>query len=118
MSYAWLNDYCLLKSGATKEYKEDWKATRYLIGGKQFALTSHDGKGNSIVILKLDPPKGDFMRQTYEAIEPGYYHNKLHWNTIYGNSVPDELLKELLDDSYNIVFGSLTKKLQKEILGE
>lgn len=43
--------------------------------------------------------------------------NKSHWNSVKANgSIKDELLKELLDKSYNLVFGKLTEKLQKEIL--
>ena len=42
--------------------------------------------------------------------------NKKHWNTIAINQeVPDTLVKELIDHSYNLVFKSLTKKIQEEI---
>lgn len=43
--------------------------------------------------------------------------NKEHWNSLYleGN-VPDEIVKDMLDKSYNLVFTSLGKKLQKEII--
>jgi predicted DNA-binding protein (MmcQ/YjbR family) len=41
----------------------------------------------------------------------------VHWNTIAINSeVPDKFVKEMIDDSYKLVFKSLTKKLQNEIL--
>jgi predicted DNA-binding protein (MmcQ/YjbR family) len=43
--------------------------------------------------------------------------SKIHWNTIEINhGVPDSLVKELIDHSYELVFKSLTKKLQTEIL--
>jgi predicted DNA-binding protein (MmcQ/YjbR family) len=43
--------------------------------------------------------------------------SKIHWNTIEINrDVPDSLIKELIDHSYELVFKSLTKKLQTEIL--
>ena len=32
--------------------------------------------------------------------------------------VPDDVLKDMLDKAYQIVFESLTKKKQKEILGD
>jgi predicted DNA-binding protein (MmcQ/YjbR family) len=42
--------------------------------------------------------------------------SKTHWNTIAINaSVQDVLVKELIDHSYELVFKSLTKKLQSEI---
>lgn len=28
MKYSWLDGYCLAKLGATKEFKEEWNATR------------------------------------------------------------------------------------------
>jgi predicted DNA-binding protein (MmcQ/YjbR family) len=43
--------------------------------------------------------------------------SKIHWNTINVNAdVPDVLIKELIDHSYELVFKSLTKKLQNEII--
>jgi predicted DNA-binding protein (MmcQ/YjbR family) len=44
--------------------------------------------------------------------------NKVHWNSVKADGdVPDDLLKDLLDHAYQIVFGGLSKKKQKEILG-
>ena len=43
--------------------------------------------------------------------------NKEHWNSVRPDgNVPDELLKDLLDKSYGLVLGGLSKKKQKEIL--
>lgn len=53
----------------------------------------------------------------YEDIIPGYYMNKIHWNSIKPDgAVPDELLKDLLDKSYQLVLSGFSKKKQKEIL--
>lgn len=42
--------------------------------------------------------------------------NKLHWNTIIcDGSAPDKLLKEWIDDSYNLVVMSLTKKSKRQL---
>ena len=69
------------------------------------------------ITLKLDPLEGDFLRNQYEDIIPGYYMNKTHWNSIKTNGeVPGDILKDLLDKAYGIVLGSLSKKKQKEIL--
>lgn len=38
MKYEWLDEYCLSKSGAVKDFKIEWDAARYLIGGKMFAM--------------------------------------------------------------------------------
>lgn len=70
------------------------------------------------ITLKLEPQEGALLRSQYEDILPGYYMNKEHWNSIKpeGN-VPDELLKDLLDKSYDLVLGGFGKKKQREILG-
>jgi len=118
MNYPWLEAYCLSKTGAVKEYKAEWDVDRYLVGGKCFAFTGGNNKGQSIITLKLEPSKGDFFRQMYEDVEPGYYSNKLHYNSInLAGSVPDDVLRDMIDESYELIFGSLTKKLQKDILG-
>ena len=89
-----------------------------MIGGKMFAAIYLDENDMPhFITLKLDPLECDMLRQEYEDIIPGYYMNKSHWNSVKANgSIKDELLKELLDKSYNLVLGKLTKKLQKEIL--
>ena len=46
-----------------------------------------------------------------------YYMNKTHWNSIkVDGSVPDDLLKDLLDRSYALVLSGFSKKKQAEIL--
>ena len=68
--------------------------------------------------LKLEPSEGDFLRSQYPDIIPGYYSNKLHWNSVKSDGdVPDELLKDLLDKSYRLVLSGFSKKKQREILG-
>ena len=118
MKYIWLDEYCTAKQGATKEFKEDWNATRYLIGGKMFAMQGMDNTARSIITLKLHPSEGDFLRRQYADIIPGYYMNKEHWNSVYlDGAVPDNVLRDMIDKSYNILFASLTKKAQNEIAG-
>lgn len=71
------------------------------------------------ITLKLEPEEGDFLRKQYEDIVPGYYMNKVHWNSVNPDGeVPDDLLKDLLDKSYQLVLGGLSKKKQQEILAQ
>jgi len=117
MKYSWLDDYFLEKQGVIKEFKEEWNATKYVIGGKMFALQGTDKTTRPIITLKLSPADGDFLRQQHEDIIPGYYMNKVHWNSVYlDSSIPDDLLREMIDKSYTLVFKGLTKKAQKEII--
>jgi predicted DNA-binding protein (MmcQ/YjbR family) len=117
-NYPWMDVYCLAKQGAIKEYKPEWDATRYMIGGKMFALQGCDAAGRALITLKLLPEDGDFLRRLYQDIIPGYYMNKTHWNSVYlDGAVPDHILRDMIDKSYALIFSSLTKKLQKEIAG-
>ena len=69
------------------------------------------------ITLKLEPAEGEFLRTQYEDIVPGYYMNKMHWNSVKPDgNVPDDLLKDLLDKSYELVLHGFSKKKQKEIL--
>jgi predicted DNA-binding protein (MmcQ/YjbR family) len=41
--------------------------------------------------------------------------NKKHWNSVYLNEdVSDQLLVELIDHSYELVYASLPKKVRNE----
>ena len=118
MNYPWIDEYCLSKQGATMEYKDEWQAIRYMVGGKMFALQGNDNTGRPIVTLKLLPTDGDFLRNQFQDIIPGYYMNKKHWNSVYlDGSVPNDVLRDMIDKSYTILFSSLPKKTQKEIIG-
>ena len=118
MRYVWLDEYLLGKTGVTKDHKKEWNWIRYQVGGKMFAAVCLDERSNPYYItLKLEPAEGDFLRTQYEDIIPGYYMNKMHWNSVKPDGeVPDDLLKDLLDKSYRLVLGSFSKKKQQEIL--
>jgi predicted DNA-binding protein (MmcQ/YjbR family) len=91
----------------------------FKVGGKMFALSSLNQweKGSPSVNLKCNPDYAQELRAQYDGIQPAFHMNKVHWNTIVMNSeVPDKFVKELIDDSYQLVFKSLTKNIQNEIL--
>lgn len=112
MRYTWIDDYLLAKRGVTKDHKKEWNWIRYQIGGKLFAAVCLNEEDEPYYItLKLEPEEGDFLRKQYEDIVPGYYMNKVHWNSVRPDgAVPDDLLKDLLDKSYQLVLGGLSKR--------
>lgn len=119
MKYEWIDEYCLSKKGAVKDFKIEWDAIRYLIGGKMFAMEGGDKNKQAIITLKCDPLFGQYLRQQHQHIIPGYYMNKEHWNSVYlDGDVSDDVLKEMIDMSFELVFNSLSKKMQKEIMLE
>lgn len=111
-------DYCLAKKGVTEHFPFDEDTLVFKVGGKMFALSSLSQweKNEPSINLKCDPERAMELRAEYEGITPGYHMSKVHWNTVSVNSdVPLSLLKGLIDHSYELVFKSLTKKIQAEI---
>lgn len=53
---------------------------------------------------KCDPERAIMLRESYEAILPGYHMNKKHWNTVLlDGTLPLQLVRELIDHSYELV---------------
>lgn len=113
-----LYEFCASLKGTTEEFPFDQETLAFKVGGKIFCLTGLDSweSGNPAINLKCNPEKAIALRQEYEAVAPGYHMSKMHWNTVAINQdAPDKLILEWLQDSYNLVFASLSKKIQKEI---
>ncbi|NOQ23604.1 MAG: hypothetical protein GQ565_13275, partial [Candidatus Aegiribacteria sp.] len=61
-----------------------------------------------------DPLYGESLRKEYQHIAPGYYLNKEHWNSVnLDGDVPDEVLKQMIDMSYDLVVKTFSKKKQR-----
>lgn len=104
-----ISTYLLSKEHAYLDYPFDEVTPVYKVGKKMFALTGEIG-GLSIN-LKCDPDDALYLRDAHEAIIPGYYMNKKHWNTvIVDGSLEDDMIRDLIDRSYDLVVKSMTKK--------
>ncbi len=109
-----IRNYCLSLRGAEERFPFDEVTLVFTVGNKIFALT--DTMACKSINLKCDPEKAIELRETYQAVKPGYHMNKKHWNTIDLNSdIQKADLLTLISHSYDLVFNSLTKKLQHEI---
>lgn len=117
MRYDWIDDFLMKKSGVTK-LPPQWNWIRYAVGRKMFAAVCLGNDNKPVhITLKLEPEEGSFLREQYDDIIPGYYMNKQHWNSVNPNGkVEDDLLKDLLEKSYNLVLGGFSRKKQQEIL--
>jgi predicted DNA-binding protein (MmcQ/YjbR family) len=112
-----LKTYCLSKKGTQETFPFDTETLVFKVGSKMFALTNINEKPMTLN-LKCDPDFADDLRKEYPSITPGYHMNKRHWNTILiDGTLPDDLIKHLIDLSYNLVFKNLTKK-EKDQLNE
>lgn len=90
----------------------------YKVCRKMFALTN-PSEFPARVNLKCDPDRALELRDEYEAVQPGYHMNKKHWNTVMLNeSIPSELISELLDHSLRLVIKSLKKADRERIQAE
>lgn len=113
MKYSWIDTELLQKPSVTKDLQAEWNWIRYHIGGKMFAAVClDDATGKPVYITcKLDPAEGDFLRRQYKDIIPGYYMNKVHWNSVKADgNVPDALLREMLENLTGWCWAALAKE--------
>ncbi len=107
-----IREYCLAKKAVTEGFPFDETTLVFKVMNKMFCLMGLD---DNRLNLKNDPEKNVALRAQYPAIIPGYHMNKEHWNTVNLNgSVPPDLLKDLIDESYMLIVKSLPKKKQEE----
>jgi len=66
--------------------------------------------------VKCNPDKALELRATYHAVIPGYHMNKKHWNSIMVNEdANDELIKEWIKESYQLVIQTIPKSKRPNI---
>ena len=122
--YDWLNGYLLSKPGATTDFKIEWQWQRYQVGSRLFAATlcpgahySAEYAGRNLLTRKCDPMLAELYRREHPEVLPGFYTDKRCWNSIdLGGTLPDRLLRQMIDEYYRQVIGTLTKKMQRELL--
>ena len=111
-----LRSYCLSKKAVTEELPFGPDTLVFKVAGKMFALAPLDPFDS--INLKCDPERVELLREQYEAVQPGFHMNKKHWNTIgLDGSITQKMLKQWIDDSYELVVATLSKK-QRVLLEE
>ena len=106
--------HCLSKLGTTESFPFDNKTLVFKVGGKIFALL--DVENTESINLKCEPEKAIELREQYISVTPGYHMNKKHWNTIqFNKDLSDQLILECIDESYCLVYQSLSKKQRSEV---
>lgn len=109
-----LREYCLSLKGANEEFPFDETTLVFKVAGKIFCLTGLELPLS--VNLKNIPERNVELREEFPAIKPGYHMNKKHWNTVeIDGSISDDMIKNLIDDSYDLVVMSFSHKKQQEI---
>jgi len=104
-----LKTRCLALPGAREEFPFGDEVSVFKVGGKMFAACRLAEEPLQLSV-KCDPELAVQLRAGYPAIAPGYHLNKRHWNTItLDGSIPDQMVTDLLGDSYDLVVASLPK---------
>ena len=93
----------------------NWQLVRVKKSKKAF-LWTYEKDGCININVKVDPEWRDFWRQSYKAVLPAYHQNKEHWNTIIlDGSIPDDVVKRMIAESYDLVTDSPTKRIYEAV---
>ncbi|MGN9815778.1 MmcQ/YjbR family DNA-binding protein [Streptomyces sp. SD11] len=105
-----LRALCLSFNVAVEEFPFNPETSVFKVLGKMFALSSLEGSPLT-VNLKCDPEDAVRLRGEYEGlIVPGWHMNKRHWNTVtVDGGLSDRLVRELVEDSYDLVVAGLPR---------
>ncbi|MEU9010802.1 MmcQ/YjbR family DNA-binding protein [Streptomyces sp. NPDC048479] len=103
-----LRAFCLEFNAAVEEFPFGPETSVFKVLGKLFALSALDARPLR-VNLKCEPEIAVQLRTDHAAIVPGYHMNKRHWNTVTVGELPDRMVRELIEDSYDLVVAGLPK---------
>jgi len=109
-----LRDYMLGMPATADDFPFGPQAMVFRVAGKIFGIMAWEE--NPVTIsLKCDPDRAVQLREQHLGITGAYHLNKTHWNGVrMDDSVSLELVKELMDHSYELIVASLKKKVREE----
>lgn len=101
-----LREYVLQKPLVEEGFPFGEDTLVFKVNGKIFLLAGLDNSPLQFNV-KCNPDKAVELREEYPtAVLPGYHMNKKHWNTVIVDGVlTAKQIKEMVDDSYNLVKG-------------
>lgn len=106
-----LVEHCLTLPGSQPTYPFGEDTLVLKVGGRMFAL--FDLTGRRGVTLKADPDRGADLVGRHAQVTPGYHLDKRHWVTVaLDPPLPDGLLEDLLEESYELVVAGLPRRLR------
>jgi predicted DNA-binding protein (MmcQ/YjbR family) len=111
-----LRALCLAFAGAEETFPFSPGVSVFKVAGKMFALVALDAEPPLRLSLKCEPELAEQLRDAHPAITPGYHLNKRHWNTVcLDGSIPDAMLHDLVEDSYDLVVSALPARVRAEL---
>nr|WP_218950846.1 MmcQ/YjbR family DNA-binding protein [Acinetobacter sp. YH12128] len=82
---------------------------------KVFMLSFHL-EGKAAINLKVLPDNGTMLKDIYPFIRAGWHMNKQHWISVFtDDALEEELLQDLVLNSYELVVSKLNKGLRQRI---
>jgi predicted DNA-binding protein (MmcQ/YjbR family) len=115
MKPAELRRHCLAQPEAVEEFPFTAEHSVFKVAGKMFAISALKRKPLEISV-KCDPELAEQFRASYDGVEAGWHLNKRHWNTItIGADLPDRLVKDMIEDSYDLVVEGLPKQKRERL---
>lgn len=118
-----LREFCLGFPGAVEDFPFDPDTSVFKVASevegarhpaKMFALTRLRALPLS-VSLKCDPVLALQLRAGYPQITGAWHLNKKHWNGVLLEGLPDELLRNMIEDSYDLVVSGLSRRQQGQL---
>ncbi|MYZ36824.1 MmcQ/YjbR family DNA-binding protein [Streptomyces sp. MnatMP-M17] len=105
-----LRAWCLGLNGTSEDvpFPRSPELTVFRVGGKIFAFCSLEEEPLKVA-LKCDPEEAIRLREAHTAIVPGWHLNKRHWNTVTVGELPARMVRELIEDSYDLVVAGLPR---------
>ena len=107
-----LRNFCLAFPHATEDVK--WGADLcFCVGAKMFAVTGVDSNG--AVSFKCTPEKFAELTER-DGVKPAAYVARYHWVHVERpNALAETELKDLISESYKLVFDKLPPKIRKTL---
>lgn len=100
-----LRTFALQLSEVTEGFPFGEDTLVFKTNGKIFMLIGLDAVLLSMN-LKCDPEKALELREEFpENVVPGFHMNKKHWNTVIVEGLKTTFVKEMINDSYQLVAG-------------
>ena len=96
-------------------HDDNWQLVR-VKGSKKAFLWTYERNGYINLNVKVNSEWRDFWRDAFESVIPGWHQNKENWNTIIlDGSIPDDDVKRMITESYEIVSDSPTKRIYEAV---
>ena len=102
--------YCLSKPSATEDFPFDETTLAFRVENKIFAIV--DLENTEWLCVKCNADRAIELRDKYPTIKPAWHMNKKYWNMMDIERMADQLVKELIDHSYEEVIKKMPKKIR------